>query len=177
MEITVDGKVWTVLKVYEKKQREKDVFLCENKYHIKECFQRCDFELREGAYVPRWRRKATLSEEDKLKIEEWVRKKKSRRAICQMFNNVPTNRVIDEIAKARKKFGYTYKDNSRGGKIGRAVLQYDLDGNFIRRYDSCYAAAQAVGINEKSLWYSLNDRRTPKDFIWRYEDDQFKREG
>jgi hypothetical protein len=94
-----------------------------------------------------------------------------------MFNNVPINRVIDEIAKARKKFGYTYKDNSRGGKIGRAVLQYDLDGNFIRRYDSCYAAAQAVGTSDKNIWYSLNDRRTPKDFIWRYEDDQFKREG
>ena len=44
MEIIVYGKPWTVVKVYEKKQRERDLFLCKNRYGIKECFQRCDWE-------------------------------------------------------------------------------------------------------------------------------------
>ena len=175
MEITVDGKVWTVLKVYEKKQREKDVFLCENKYHIKECFQRCDFEVHEGAYVPKQRRKAELSENDKLRIEKEVLKGSTRKEIFQIFNMVPQNKIVEEILKYREKHGYT--GNPTFGRNGRPVVQYDLDGNFIARYQSALKAAEATGISANNIWYAINDRRTPKGFIWRYEDDQFKREG
>ena len=174
MEIIVYGKPWTVVKVYEKKQRERDLFLCKNRYGIKECFQRCEFAGYEHA--PR-RRKGDLSEEDKLKIEEEVKNKRSRDEIYRMFPHASTHKILLEIQKARKKFGYTYKDNSRGGKMGKPVVQYDLDGNFIARYDSVYAAAKALGTSDNAVLYAIKNRRKLGGFIWRREDDQFERKG
>ena len=174
MEIEVEGRKWTVLKVYEKKQKEKDLFLCENKYHVKECFQRCDFE---GCECIRTTKKP-MTEEIKKQIEAEVQKKTPRREIFTKFSDYHQYKINRIISITRMKLGYREHEpyDIRGNR--KAVLQYDLDGNFIARYDSCYAAAKAVGVNQKLLWYSINERKTPKDYIWRYEeDDQFKREG
>lgn len=168
MEILVDGKVWTVLKVYEKKQREKDVFLCKNKYGIKECFQRCDFECE---YEPR--RKKTLTEDDIKRIEDEVEKKTPKKDIYEMFKDYHQSKVQAAIQSARRKFGYTYHKMYDGRFKGKAVVQYDLKGNILNRYNSTHEAARKTGRAQSIIFKHCRKKMKDKEFIWRWEDDQF----
>ncbi len=172
MEITHAGKKWTVLKIYEKKQSEKDLLLCQNKYGIKECFQRCDFDCR---YEPR--KKKILTEEDIKKIEELVEQKTPRIEIHEIFKDYHSSKVQAVIQKARRKFGYTYREMYDDIFKGRAVIQYDLDGNILNRYNSTHEAARQTGFAQSTICNYCKKRTNGKKFIWRYEDDQFKREG
>lgn len=54
----------------------------------------------------------------------------------------------------------------------KRVIQYDIDGNEIARYDSLGIAAKAIGITAASLSVFLaGKRKTPvcAGFVWKYE--------
>lgn len=56
----------------------------------------------------------------------------------------------------------------------RPVIQYDLNGNFIQEYQSCAAAAKAVGMSQPSgiSRACSGIRKTAKGFLWKYKDEQ-----
>lgn len=56
----------------------------------------------------------------------------------------------------------------------RPVIQYDLNGNFIQEYQSCAAAAKAVGMSQPSgiSRACSGTRKTAKGFLWKYKDEQ-----
>ena len=54
-------------------------------------------------------------------------------------------------------------------KRRKAVLQYDLQGNFIRRYDSVFEAISAENIKHISSCCS-GKRKTAGGYIWKYAD-------
>lgn len=57
------------------------------------------------------------------------------------------------------------------------VLQYDLDGNLIREYDSANIASKESGINITTILRSCKGiTRLPKKFIWRFKDKPMLRE-
>lgn len=59
---------------------------------------------------------------------------------------------------------------SAGGK--RAINQYDMDGNFIKRYESLTAASTENAINSKSIRDAANNKqRHAGGYVWKYEDE------
>lgn len=172
MEISVEGKAWTVLKVYEKKQREKDVFLCEDKLGIKECFQRCDFECE---YQPRGKKK--LTKDVIQQIEKEVAKKTPKQKIFEMFQDYHQSKVRAVIKVTRKRLGYSYHETFDGRFVGKRVLQYDLNGNLLNSYNSAAEASRATDTPHSTICKHSRLKMNGDKYIWRYEDDQFKREG
>ena len=54
----------------------------------------------------------------------------------------------------------------------KKVLQYDLDGNFIRAYDSLRIAADAVGVTDKAISACARHKlKSVGEFAWRFPDD------
>lgn len=84
-------------------------------------------------------------------------------------NTVTDNFVKDfcdkKLYKKRKKY-----PNSHTLKQQHAVNQYDMDGNFIKRWDSIKEAANVLGIKARSniSMCCLGKYKHCKHFIWRY---------
>ena len=70
-------------------------------------------------------------------------------------HSITTRKKMSEGQKGRK-FSEEHLSRMRkpklNGALRRTVLQYDLDGNFIREYESVYAAAERVG----GWWQSIS---------------------
>lgn len=59
-------------------------------------------------------------------------------------------------------------------KIGRKIVQYDLDGNKIGEYNSAYEASQKTGISNKKINYALcvsDHVRQTGGYMWRYKEN------
>jgi hypothetical protein len=53
--------------------------------------------------------------------------------------------------------------------IGRAVGQYDLEGNFIKSYDTIIQAARAVNAAKNGICQVISGKgKTCKGYIWKY---------
>lgn len=60
-----------------------------------------------------------------------------------------------------------------GNNFTRAVKQYDLEGNFIKEYNSIVLAAKEMNISKSCITgVLLNKRKTAAGFIWKYSDDK-----
>ena len=60
--------------------------------------------------------------------------------------------------------------NHGGGKPPRAVIKYDLEGNFIKEYISLADAAKDVGIEKSTICQAAKkDSGTAGGFIWKYK--------
>lgn len=75
-------------------------------------------------------------------------------------------------------FIWKYEDEYDGQKIKlspsrKAILRFDIDGNFIDRYENCTEAAKAVGLKESSIngACTKNARTFRTDNIWIYENE------
>ena len=62
------------------------------------------------------------------------------------------------------------KRNTHIERAGKAVVQYDLDGNEIARFRGQNEAGRITGINGANISQVCNNKRkTAGGFIWRYE--------
>lgn len=64
-----------------------------------------------------------------------------------------------------------YADGTIEKKMKKPVLQYDLDGNFIRRWDSAKEASEAMGLSITAISEVAREkphRKTAAGFIWKY---------
>ena len=53
----------------------------------------------------------------------------------------------------------------------KKILQYDLDGNFIKEWDSVLEASQVLNINKRNLYSCLsNYNKTANGFVWKYKE-------
>lgn len=76
-----------------------------------------------------------------------------------MFGRKHSEETRRKIAAANKRRTYT----------GTAVLQFDLEGNFMKRFESAQAAARSVeGSGNKILMVCKGERKTHKKHMWRY---------
>ena len=89
----------------------------------------------------------------------------------------------DEIPQKIEPYDYelTHKNRSESqkGKIlsletkikkSKPVLQYDLDGNFIREWYGANAAAKELGLRQYNIWAVLNNKaHTTGDFKFKYK--------
>lgn len=102
----------------------------------------------------------------------------------------PKNNSVENLEWCTHQYNITYRDtmkraaNSRrwyydtvltkrakgNGYSNKAVLQFDIDGNFIREWDSESNAARSLGINE---WSGISavckgKKKSAFGYIWRY---------
>lgn len=87
------------------------------------------------------------------------------------------NMNYGEGAKSRhKKIDYSkpiYKDVARinGRKTAKAVVQFDKEGNYIKRFNSGKEASRETGLDHSHIMECCNGRRykTVGGYVWRYE--------
>lgn len=88
------------------------------------------------------------------------------------LNNVVTNLEWCS-AKYNNNYGTRLKRaleaKKKNGKRNKPVDQYDMDGNFIKRWASGTIAAEEMGLKQSSICRCcLGQRNNYKGFIWRY---------
>lgn len=63
------------------------------------------------------------------------------------------------------------------GFKAKIVLQYSLEGDFIKEYSSVYSAKKVTGVGESLILNNCEGRtRLPKKFIWRYKNNPLIKE-
>ena len=85
---------------------------------------------------------------------EWVSARRNTRHAIEMGLR-PVNQTIGK-----------YGSNN---PLSRPVDQYDLNGNLVRRWDSCTDAAEYYSTSKNSIRRCINGhRKTHRGFIWKY---------
>lgn len=75
------------------------------------------------------------------------------------------------VESLHKNIEPVIQKKSLGGK--RAINQYDMDGNFIKQYESITAASNENSINSKSIRDAANGKqRHAGGFVWKYVDEE-----
>ena len=65
------------------------------------------------------------------------------------------------------------KANSKIDVRGKGVEQYDLQGNFIKKWVSASQASRKLKINQKNISLCCNNKRkTAGGYIWRFSNDR-----
>ena len=86
------------------------------------------------------------------------------------------NNRADNLEWCDRKYNNNYgtrteKATAHLRKIRKAVLQFDDNGNFIARYDSCYWAAKATGLRDFVIRRACGDGTRGGGFRWKFEKD------
>jgi hypothetical protein len=151
--------------------------------------------VEKNLYIPDKNRKA-VSEETKIKKSKLM-KGKNTKPIYQfnldgklinkfdsltdacILNNIPLKCMGDITSSCRGKqktargylWSYTKTPPSSSYKnIRRNILQYDLEGNFIKEYSSAAQAGKEINQNGNSISDCLNKRqKTAFGYIWKYK--------
>jgi len=70
------------------------------------------------------------------------------------------------------KISYLYNNTygTKNNKISKSVMQYDLDGNFIKEYKSIMEASRQLKIDHSGIVQALK-RKSKKayGYIWEYK--------
>lgn len=83
----------------------------------------------------------------------------------------PSNNRIDNLEWCNKKYNNTYgtKITRQSQKIKREVYQYDIQGNFINKYDSVKEAGISLNINKANIANCCRGlTKTAYGFVWKY---------
>lgn len=85
------------------------------------------------------------------------------------------NKGKHHTEEARRKIGEAHKGLHLGGKSpqARKILQYDLDGHFIKEWDSLKDIERALNVSYSAIWKVCNNKRGQiKGYTWRYKDER-----
>lgn len=76
----------------------------------------------------------------------------------------------------KKKINISFLKKSKGkiGKRDKKIYQYNLNGKFIRKWNTISEAAKYHNISESNLTYALKDNVTVINFIWKYDKTPIK---
>ena len=72
-----------------------------------------------------------------------------------------------------KKHTAEAKERMRTSRKGKHILQYDLDGNFIKEWEYMSLARQEYNLDKRSLQKACNGKlKTTGGYVWRYKEAQ-----
>ncbi len=82
-----------------------------------------------------------------------------------------SNSHIDNLKKGHLKKDKSFYKNEKWLKnIKKSIIQYDLEGNFIREWSSTREASKELNIRETSISQNLtNKQKTSGGYIWKYK--------
>ena len=63
----------------------------------------------------------------------------------------------------------THKENHNQGRKRKAILQFDLKGNLIKEWDSCYNVHDELGYNASYISNCASKNKVAHKFIWKYK--------
>lgn len=90
-------------------------------------------------------------------------------AIAKRKENNPNNEMWFRIAEIKKRNG-----TNRQEKLMIGVVQLDLNGNFIKEYESMVDAANAVGCERSNIRACCKGRqKTAKNYKWKYKNEYY----
>ena len=123
-----------------------------------------------------WNKGTKTSEETKKKIIEsttgennhFYGKKHTEEAKAKM-KITRANQVVTEETKRKMSESHLKRDKSNDRKHTVSVSQYDLEGNFICKFDSIKEAAEKTGARTTSIIrVCKGTRKSSNNFIWKY---------
>ena len=104
----------------------------------------------------------------------------------------PSNNNVDNLEWCTAKYNMNYNDAPKrraalidytkpvfkenaiinGKKVSRPTLQFDKNGNFIKRYESAKMASVETGVDHRHIVSCCNNRKyrhTAGGYVWKYE--------
>lgn len=109
------------------------------------------------------------SEETKKKISE---SKKGNKNCIGRFMSKETREKIGNANRGRKLTDKQKEHLSNISKNKKKVNQYDLNGNFIKQYESLKQAEKETGILSQNIGeVCRGQQKYAKGYLWRYSDD------
>ena len=121
-----------------------------------------------------------LSEETKQKLSESLKgrviSEETRKKTSQTMKGVPKNeetrKKMKEAANKRTNKPPTGKDHHNA----KSVNQFDLEGNFIKTFESIHQAANELSIQVNGICLCCKGRlKKSGGYIWKYNDDDNRR--
>jgi group I intron endonuclease len=112
------------------------------------------------------------SEETKAIIKEkrkhQVITEETRQKMSVFFKNIKRNpEWVKKVADANRGRTYAYEIRKKSMK---PIIQLDINGNFIREWDSSREASKVLGTTESNICNCLTNRaKTAKGFKWQYK--------
>lgn len=76
--------------------------------------------------------------------------------------------LLKKIAKSGGKANYKKNGNPAEGKYGKPILQYDLNGNFIKEWKGAFIAAKYYNVSNIQITDVVNGRgHSTLGFMWK----------
>jgi hypothetical protein len=91
---------------------------------------------------------------------------------CKTDNRVINLRFVTAKENNNNPLTLKHRSNCKKGTKNirhRSVIQYDIDGNFIREWDTITDAEKTLGITHKIHYVCQGKRRTCGGYIWKYK--------
>jgi hypothetical protein len=84
------------------------------------------------------------------------------------------NNTLDNLEWVTNKENQVHKfKTGLGNNFTRTIIQYDLEGNLIKKFTSIVSAAKEMGVSKGNIQgVLLNKRKTAAGFIWKYLEDE-----
>lgn len=79
------------------------------------------------------------------------------------------NNCVDNLEWCTAKYNSNY--GTRNIKISKPILQFDLDGNFIKEWSSTREIERILGFYHSNVsWCCTNKIKSAYNYIWKYKD-------
>jgi hypothetical protein len=124
-----------------------------------------------------WNKGKTLSDEHKEKISNSVSGesngfygKKHNDETRVKMKEARAKQVITEETKKKMSEAHLKRDKSNDRKHTVSVLQYDMNGNFLKEFSSVKEAAESVSVNTSCIIRVCKGiRKSSGNFLWEYK--------
>lgn len=102
------------------------------------------------------------------KHSDETKQKMSQKAIGRKYSDDVKQKI--SLSKKGKKFPEHKKINMKGKRC-KPILQYDLNGNFIKEWESFKKITQELGFHNSGLCFCCRGiQKTAYNFIWKYKE-------
>jgi group I intron endonuclease len=139
------------------------------KVHSEESRKKISNSNKGKSHSEQTRLKLSIVNKGKTRSEKSVKKQiESRKNNNKPWHTTETREKMSEAAKGRKFSKYSIEKM----KLSRykPIIQYDLEGNFIKEWLGASQVRDKLGYNQSNITGVCNGlRKTHKNFIWKYK--------